>query len=305
MVEKISLMNLVTKKEIVIDKLESPNFILDYIDWGQVSSSRHTFKYTNQVGEIVVSISLETRNIDLSAYILAETEGEMSSLKKYMNNFVNPLNMLRINYNGYVLDFLPDTSIKYAGEEKENNEILCKFKISGLAPDPLFKEEEKNQIKAATTTGKFHFPLAIPNGYGSAHLKPPKGIIFGLRSPASIVAIENKGAVDTGIIVSFRAKSQVVNPQILDIETQKLLKINKTLEAGEAVEINTSYGEKEVKGYLNGEEAINYFKYIDIDSEWLQIKQGTNLLRYQADKGVENLEVTIYFENKFLEVQEC
>lgn len=304
MVEKISLMNLVTKKEIVIDKLESPNFILDYIDWGQVSSSRHTFKYTNQVGEIVVSISLETRNIDLSAYILAETEGEMSSLKKYMNNFVNPLNMLRINYNGYVLDFLPDTSIKYAGEEKENNEILCKFKISGLAPDPLFKEEEKNQIKAATTIGKFHFPLAIPNGYGSAHLKPPKGIIFGLRSPASIVAIENKGAVDTGIIVSFRAKSQVVNPQILDIETQKLLKINKTLEAGEAVEINTSYGEKEVKGYLNGE-PINYFKYIDIDSEWLQIKQGTNLLRYQADKGVENLEVTIYFENKFLEVQEC
>lgn len=305
MVEEITLLNLVTGKEIFVDKIKSPSYVLDYIDWGQVSSSRHTFKYANQVGEIIVSTSLETRNIDLSMYIVAGSKNEMSLLKREINNFVNPLNMLRIGYGKFVLDFLPDTSVKYANEYKENNEIICRLKITGLAPDPLFREREKEQIKAATTIGMFHFPLSIPNGYNTAHLKPPKGIIFGLRSPASIVAIDNKGAVDTGILVVFKAKSSVTNPQLLDINTQKLLKVNKEMQPGEIIEVNTSYGEKEVKGYNNLGESLNYFKYIDIDSEWLQIKQGTNLLRYQADKNVENLEVTIYFDNKYLEVQEC
>lgn len=55
---------------------------------------------------------------------------------------------------------------------------------------------------------------------------------------------------------------------------------------------------------INGVEN-NYFKYRDLDSTWLQLDVGDNLFRYDADTGIDNLEVYIYFHSKYLEVQEC
>ena len=76
------------------------------------------------------------------------------------------------------------------------------------------------------------------------------------------------------------------------------------MHAGEEIMIDTIIGEKKIQGTLNGIKS-NYFKYRDLDSEWLQLKVGDNLFRYDADENVENLEVYIYFNNKYLEVQEC
>ena len=70
------------------------------------------------------------------------------------------------------------------------------------------------------------------------------------------------------------------------------------------ITIDTIIGEKKIEGYLNGITS-NYFKYRDLDSEWLQLKVGDNLFRYDADQNVGNLEVYIYYNNKCLEVQEC
>ena len=74
--------------------------------------------------------------------------------------------------------------------------------------------------------------------------------------------------------------------------------------AGEEIVIDTIIGQKKIEGTLNGLTS-NYFKYRDLDSEWLQLQVGTNLFRYDADQNIENLEVYIYFSNKYLEVQEC
>lgn len=68
--------------------------------------------------------------------------------------------------------------------------------------------------------------------------------------------------------------------------------------------MNTTVGEKYIRGVLNGETS-NYFKYRDLDSEWLQLKVGDNLFRYDCDGGQSALEVYIYHQNKYLEVQEC
>ncbi|MBO5744030.1 MAG: phage tail family protein, partial [Clostridia bacterium] len=63
-------------------------------------------------------------------------------------------------------------------------------------------------------------------------------------------------------------------------------------------------GEKSIQGILNGIR-YNYFKYLDLNSEWLQLYVGDNLFRYDADGNPGNLEVFIYYNNKYLEVQEC
>ena len=161
------------------------------------------------------------------------------------------------------------------------------------------QNKRKNKIVAASTKAMFHFPLII-----SETPDPPGGVAFGLRQPSLIVGIFNSGAVAVGMKIIFRAIGSLVNPALIDVNTQEYLKINKSMEAGEEIVVNTIVGEKKIVGTMNGISS-NYFKYRDLDSIWLQLAVGDNLFRYNADMNIENLEVYIYFNNKYLEVQGC
>lgn len=300
MVENIKLTNLVTNATLELDKVTTPYYILDNVDWGQVGSTHHSFKYVNQVGVYVTGTSLETRDVSITGWIVAKSENQMTMRKQMLNIFVNPQQNLRLDYKGYSLDFIPDSSIKYSATIVENNEVVCKFAIEGTAADPLFKDNSEFQFTAASTRGLFHFPLILNAvdafGFPTA--------MFGLRKPALIVNIYNAGAVATGMRVVFKANGTLQNPVLINVATQEYFRINKTMEAGETITIETTVGEKKVIGLVDGVE-YNYFRYRDLDSTWLQLQVGDNLFRYDASSNLDALEVYVYFYNRYLEVQEC
>lgn len=300
MVESISLRNLATSEELKLDKVTTLYYILDNVDWGQIGSTHHSFKYVNQVGKYVTGTSLETREVHITGWIVAKSEVQMTQRKNFLNRFVNPQQILEVTYKTYILDFLPDTSIKYSAVVQENNEVVCKFSIDGTAFDPLFRDEVENRMAAATTTSLFHFPLMI----GIQEMGHPT-VIFGIRSPSLIINVFNAGSVSTGMRIVFKAKGTVKNPQIINVQTQEFFRINKTMSAGEEITVETLVGEKKVVGVLNGREEQNYFKYRDLDSTWLQLGVGDNLFRYDAESNLDGLEVYIYSYNRYLEVQEC
>ena len=523
MIEGIKLQNVETRARLELDMVSTPAHVLNSVDWGAVESTHHAYKYVNQIGVYVIGTSLETRSIVIQGWVIADTEAMMTKRKQMLNRFFNPQQAVDLFYKSYVLRFLPNTSVRYSAAFAENNEVICKFKIEGFCPDPLFSEQAENKVAVANTVPKFHFPLIIPNksslsdseilsltardsttasiaevdgvkdvsgngnhgrAYGgvevvgsemgkvfqfdgvndyvlgsnvdfpgdvtlSAWIRPvsvdntsasgiignlwyspgcgitlnhlqggrirvsfgtgtgndnsyilspvtivadewqhvavtlnittktftiyyngisihsqsttrdidvaspapivmgrlfsspggyyfnglivhpkmfnralspseiktlymfPEGVeleqigtIFGWRQPSLIVVIENKGAVDVGMKIVFRANGTLQGPSLFNINTQKYFKVNKTMQAGEEIVVNTIIGEKKIQGTFNGV-TTNYFKYRDLDSEWLQLKVGDNLFRYDADDNVENLEVYIYFNNKYLEVQEC
>lgn len=299
MVEGIKLQNVETRAMLTFDMLSTPDYILNSVDWGVVESTHHSYKYVNQVGVYVTGSSLETRNVKIIGWIIADTELAMSQRKAVLNRFFNPQQAVDLFYKTYVLRFLPDSSIRYSITMVENNEVMCKFQVEGFCPDPLFAEQVENKIVAASTRAMFHFPLII-----SETPKPPGGIVFGLRQPSLIVGIHNAGSVAVGMKIIFRAKGSLDSPMLIDVNTQQYFKINKTMQAGEEIEVNTIIGEKKIVGTMNGISS-NYFKYRDLDSTWLQLNVGDNLFRYDADLNIENLEVYVYFSNKYLEVQEC
>lgn len=299
MVEGIKLQNVETRAVLTLDMVSTPDFILNSVDWGAVESTHHSFKYVNQIGVYVTGTSLETRSVTIQGWVIAENESMMTIRKTTLNRFFNPQQAVDLFYKDYVLRFLPNTSIRYSTVIVENNEVICKFKVEGYCPDPLFSEQVESKVAAASTQAMFHFPLII-----SETPNPPGGIIFGLRQPSLIVTVTNNGAVDVGMKIVFRASGTLMNPSLIEVNTQKFFKVNKTMVAGEEITIDTIIGEKKIEGYLNGITS-NYFKYRDLDSEWLQLKVGDNLFRYDADQNVGNLEVYIYYNNKYLEVQEC
>lgn len=299
MVENIKLKNLSTSALLELDVTETPYYILDTVDWGQITASHHSYKYVNQVGVTVVSTTLETRDVEIIGWIIASTEQAMENRKKVLNRFVNPMQFINLQYKQYNLDFKPTTTIKYTASIEENNEVMCKFKINGLAADPLFRDNNETKETAAKVFGTFHFPLMInvrDNGLPT--------IMFGYKQPSLLINVYNNGDVKTGFRIVFKAKGTLVNPSLLNVVTQQYFKINKTMVAGEEIEVDTVTGEKRVIGKEGGEES-NYYKYKDLSSTWLELQVGDNIFRYDADEGMDNLEVYIYFSNRYLEVEGC
>lgn len=299
MVENVILLNKTTQAKLELDVSKTPYYILDTVNWGQVESNHHSYKYVNQVGVFVTGTTLETRDVSITGWVIAKTESQMDERKRMLNRFINPQQLMKLTYKQYDLEFLPNTSVKYGITLVENNEVMCKFKIDGLSPDPLFKDSIESKVSAATTVGKFHFPLII----NKTQQRPPQ-IMFGLRQPSLIVNIYNSGAIRVGMKIVFKATSTIVNPSLINVITQEFFKIDKTMQAGEMVTISTTTGEKKVTGFFNGIEQ-NYFKYRDLDSSWLQLEVGDNIFRYDAEENIDGLEVYIYFYNRYLEVQEC
>lgn len=299
MVEGIMLQNVETRATLTFDMLSTPDYILNSVDWGVVESTHHSYKYVNQIGVYVTSTSLETRPIDIVGWIVADNELQMTQRKDMLNRFFNPQQAINLFYDDYVLRFLPNTSVHYSIVTGENNEVMCKFKVDGMCPDPLFAEQNETLIPAASTIPMFHFPLII-----SKTPNPPGGVVFGYRQPSLTVAIANKGAVAVGMRIEFKANATLLNPSLINVVTQEYFKINKEMQAGERIVVNTTIGEKKVQGIVGGE-ALNYFKYRDLQSTWLQLAVGDNIFRYDADSDIGNLEVYVYFHNKYLEVQAC
>ena len=299
MVENVILRNKQTSALLELDVVNTPFYILDKVGWGQIKGTHHSYKYVNQIGVYVTSTSLETRDVSVSGWIVSNSELHMSQRKSMLNRFVNPQQPIELIYKNYSLEFLPDRTIKYSATIKENNEVVCKFEINGLAANPLFKDTNTTNIPIAGMLGMFHFPMmlsAIDNGIPT--------VMMGLRQPSLIVNISNTGSVQTGINIVFEATGTVVNPSLINIYTQEQFKINKTLAAGETVVVSTTIGEKKIVGTLNGVSS-NYFKYRDLRSSWLQLDTGDNAFKYDADNGIDSLNCTIEYSNKYLEVQEC
>lgn len=295
MVEKITLENLTTNKQIILGMLptQSENFVLLSVDWGTAEGTHSTYKYANQIGVSIVSTSLETRAISIIGAIVSENSGVLLDCKKMLSNFVNPQQQIKILYKNYYICFNPSNSIRYGTEYKENNDVICRFKIDGIAPLPYFRTDNDLQIDAATTIPFFHFPLIIP----------PGGLVFGVRQPAQLVNVYNAGSLTTGFTIIFKAVGACLNPKITNARTLEYFEIDKLLTAGERVVIDTLTGEKSVIGTILGVSS-NYYRYKTLGSTWLQLQPGDNVFRFDAAENPQNIEAYIQFSNQFLEVQE-
>lgn len=298
MVESIQLQNLIKGTSLLLDQ-DNSEYILESVDWGVVSSNRVTYKYTNQVGVQVTDVTLETRDVSIVGWVCAKDDNikYLEELKKNLNRFINPMEEMKVIYKDYTLNFFPDNSIKWGTTYKTNNDVMAQFKIDGFAADPLFKSKNDTRVLAGVVEPMFYFPLVIPK---------TEGVVFGYRREYIILGVYNSGDVSTGFRIEFIAsKGTVTNPMLINTRTQEYIKINKVLERGEKVVINTVDGEKYVHGFVgeSGEEQ-NYYKYRDLKSTWLKISTGDNLFKYDADDNLGNLEVRIYYNNRYLEVQQ-
>ena len=302
MVENIKLENTVSGEVLELSSTLTPYFILESCLWGQVQSERYEYKYINQIGVQITNTTLETRDITITGWIIAFDKADMTARKRILNRFVNPLQPIRLYYKNSYIEFVPENTIAYGVDRANNNEVIVHFEIVGVAPDPLFKDAQTTSFGTASYQKAFMFPLIFTreNEYN--------GVIFGIKDEQQSVLfnIHNSGDVEVGMKIRFRSlQGEVQNPVITNVNNQTYVKINKTLAKDEVVIIDTNTGYKSITGKtIEQDEYQNYFQYRDINSAWLQLAVGDNILIYGSDTNTENLEVIIEFNNSYLEVEE-
>ena len=134
------------------------------------------------------------------------------------------------------------------------------------------------------------FPLNIPK---------KRGITFGRRRSILESELDNIGDIESGFKVIFKAKGGSVKyPKVYDVYTKKFIKINYEMEKGDILEI-INYPELK-KVTLNGTE--NAFKYLDIESNFFNLKIGHNKIGYIAEENTINLDVILWYSPRYLGV---
>ena len=218
---------------------------------------------------------------------------EIQELRRNLNRILNPQYSATLTYELGDFKRVIGCTINNAPIFKRGT-ILEQFTIQLSCLNPFWREEAETREDIATWIGGFEFP--VPDG-----LEITEDWEIGYRQPSLIVNVFNSGDVKSGIRIEFRALGALTNPQLLNVNTQEFIKANISLEAGDVLTVSTGYGEKSVKLTRNGAES-DAFRYLDVDSSYLQLAVGDNLFRYSADTNAENLEVSIYHNNLYLGV---
>lgn len=274
-----------------IEISNSTSFLLTSFDPGVPQSNIITSKAPGQDGKTYHGTVLDERPPSIEGSIMGDSVEDMYEKRKELCNVFNPKLMGTLIYtNGYKtykISCTPQETPVF----KDKSGVLQDFLIQLFCPNPYWLNIEENKEEIALWQGDFEFDLEITDD----------GIEMGHRVSTLIVNALNNGDVQCGMRVEFTALATVSNPSILNVYTQEFIKVKRTLTAGDKIIINTEFGHKRVEMVQNGV-ITNVFNYIDLQSTFLQLDVGDNLLRYDAESGIDNLEVSIYFTQKYVGV---
>lgn len=246
-----------------------------------------------QHGDTYVGQRIEARDIDIVGHINTRDKQQAYELRRQMLKVFNPeLDGTLIYEYG---SFKRVINCRLHGEPKlQRQSVLIEFELPLDCLNPFWREEDEQKEDIASWVAAWHFPCVIEK-------ENTKSMIFGYRAESVIVDCYNEGDVSTGMRIRFTALGTVTNPIILNVDTEEFIKLNVTMQTGDVIEVNTKYGSKGATLTRDGV-VTDYFCYVDVDSTFMQLAIGDNNFRYDAESGVNSLEVSIFYNKEYLGV---
>lgn len=225
-------------------------------------------------GMSVNSKRVDKRNIVIYAYINGDVEANRIGLYKYF-----PLKQTVKIY------FANGTRDVYIEGEVETIEIdpftqRQKAQISILCPQPYFLAVDELTTSFSAISALFQFPFSIPESGAEI-----SAITTDIRK-----TILNNGDVASGIIIRIYAIGEVVNPVIYDVFKRTHMRIAFTMQTNDEIVINTHAGKKRITLLREGVE-YNIMGNMVADSSWLVLEPGDNVFTYDAESGVNNIQL--------------
>lgn len=271
----------------------SPPYILKSISGaGGIDVDIQLQKAPFQDGKTYIDNVVNERLITLNVVILSETEEERFQYRRGILRMFNPklgIGTLTYLYDGgsREIQVIPKTTPVFNTDDPEAPNEQLETNIHILAPSPFWLDSLLQEIEMADWIGGLQFPLEITT----------EGIPFSISG--SEVHVFNDGDVDAPVLIEFNGPA--LNPQVENLTTRNLIRIGRTLEAGDKLIIDTSFGNKSIR-LLHGEKESNVMHWIDLQSKFWQLIPGENVIKYSADEGAEEATVQVTWKNRFVGV---
>lgn len=248
-----------------------------------------------QHGETKTGMHIEPREIKVTGAINAKSKDYAYTLRRRALKTLNPEldGVLTYEYGDFKRKIACTVSDTPEFYRKQGTPLVC-FDLAFRCSSPFWQEEAEMREDIASWVGAWEFPYDIDQDDDTS-------MIWGYREESIIVDCYNSGDVSTGMRIRFSALGTVVKPILLNVDTQEYIQINATMQTGDVIEINTEYGSKGATLTRNGA-TTDYYRYIDVDSTFMQLAIGDNIFRYDAESGVNSMEVSLYYNAKYLGV---
>lgn len=245
-----------------------------------------------QDGDTFLGSRIQSRDIEIVGNIARKNKDEAVALRRNLNHVLNPQIGATLTYEYGDFRRVIECRVDNAPVFPSKAAVFKEYTVQLVCHNPFWHDEAESKEDIASWIGGLEFELEIPMD---------TGMEMGWREPSLIINVFNSGDVKSGVRIDFRAIGTVVNPSLLNIETGEFIKVNYTLEAGDVLSVSTYYGKKEVI-LKTGLDTVDAFRYLDVDSSYIQLEVGDNLFRCDAQGNVEGLEVSIYHNNQYLGV---
>lgn len=243
-----------------------------------------------QDGSTLLDKILEERVITVVFTILASTAEDLYERRREISKIFNPKlgqGLIRFLYPGGVkvitatVEGAPTFSMNNTDSGKEHQRVA----VSLLCTSPFWEDENDITHGLIAFDGAFSFPLEF-------------NPTISMGTQGSFVEIDNIGDVKTpvGLVVH----GEIVNPSIINITTGEYITLNTTINDGDKVEIDTSFGNKRIELVEASGTRTNIFHLIDIDSTFWSLVTGVNRLEYSADSAGTGAAVYITHNRRYL-----
>ncbi|MEG0873044.1 MAG: phage tail family protein [Clostridia bacterium] len=259
-------------KILSIDGLESSTYTINKIN-------------SSQDGMTITSKKIEPREITICGEINKDKNENINRYK--LIKFFNPKcsGELKVNRNGMEKKIQYEIS-SFLFSQKSLSDWI-NFEINLECIDPFFYSIDNFGKNIAAITKQFTFPLNIVKS---------KGKIMGYKTYKNECELFNYGDVENGVEIVFIAKrGSVENPKIL--LNDKFIEVIVNMKEKDVLKINTNFRKKSVT--LN---EVNIMNKINRKSIFFNLNVGSNVLRYESSAGYTNIDVNLYFSEKYLGV---
>lgn len=244
-----------------------------------------TAKSPNKKGSKKNGSTLDERIVIIQIKLLGDVEASRNALYAWSDTEQE----LKIYYrNGQKNVYCEGTVTDCDIDLFTNNEIV---NIAIFCNDPYLYDMQEIVSSISSMLKQFTFPFAIDSA----------GIPFSTIRESNTTNVFNSGA-ETGIKITVKCKGEISNLRIYDAnDTTKQFKINAILLENWIVEIDTEGSPKTVKAIKPDGTTENLLKYVH-NPTWFTLKKGNNLFGYSADTGINDVEISVGFRNKYLGV---
>lgn len=239
---------------------------------------------TNQVGSSITGASIQSKTMTVEGRYLYTP-----AIRKRLLAVILPGVGARLRYQNTV----ENVDVYWEGQptatpDISTNPVWQNFQFSLKLPYPYPRTTEEENKSFSYLQSGFRFPQA----YSST-----KKWRISTRITFQSLTIRNKGDLSAGFTADLMARADgIESPKLTNEDTGEFLGFTGLhLQRGDILRICTVPNKKKTV-IIRGSQVINAFEYCDFESSFFLLRKGNNRIKYEASRGVENLETTLTFE---------